>query len=130
MPRQGWIPFRGWKIGYDLTGMPVYPLYLGDVVNQARKAREFTAGMQFADFVADERTTYAVIRALEIIGEATRRTSADTLGRYPQIPWSRIVGLRNLLIYNYDDVQRVLGNPKGTAACRFTGYGKKPLIVP
>ena len=88
-----------------MTGMPVYPLYLGDVVNQARKAREFTAGMQFADFVADERTTYAVIRALEIIGEATRRTSADTLGKYPQIPWSRIVGLRNLLIHNYDDVQ-------------------------
>ena len=61
--------------------------------------------MQFSDFVADEETTYAVIRALEIIGEATRRTSAETLGRYPQIPWPRIVGLRNLLIHNYDEVR-------------------------
>ena len=75
------------------------------MVNQARKAQEFTAGLQFADFVADEKTTYAVIRALEIIGEAVRRTSADTLERYPQIPWPRIVGLRNLLIHNYDDVR-------------------------
>ena len=87
-----------------MTGLPVYPLYLGDVVDQARKAQEFTAGMQFAEFVADERTTYAVIRALEIIGEATRRTSADTLGLYPQVPWPSIVGLRNLLIHNCDDV--------------------------
>ena len=85
--------------------LPGYPLYLGDVANQARKALEFTAGMQFSDFDADEKTTYAVIRALEIIGEATRRTSAETLGRYPQIPWPRIVGLRNLLIHNYDEVR-------------------------
>ena len=85
--------------------LPGYPLYLVDVINQARKALEFTAGMQFSDFVADEKTTYAVIRALEIIGEATRRTSAETLGRYPQIPWPRIVGLRNLLIHNYDEVR-------------------------
>ena len=85
--------------------MTSLPLYLGDVVNQARKAQEFMAGMQFADFAADEKTIYAVIRALEIIGEATRRTSADTLERYPQIPWPRIVGLRNQLIHNYDDVQ-------------------------
>ena len=61
--------------------------------------------MEYADFVADEKTAYAVIRALEIIGEATRRTPADTLGRYPQIPWARIVGLRNRLIHNYDDVR-------------------------
>ena len=88
-----------------MTSLPTYPLYLGDVVNQARKAQEFTSAMSFADFVADEKTTYAVIRALEIIGEATRRTSSDTLGRYPQVPWPRIVGLRNLLIHNYDEVR-------------------------
>lgn len=66
-----------------MTISPGYPLYLGDIISQARKAREFTADMQLADFVADEKTAYAVIRALEIIGEATRRTSADTLAYYP-----------------------------------------------
>ena len=51
-----------------------YPDYLGDVVYAAEKAQEFTAGMDFPDFTADDKTVLAVIRTVEIMGEATGRT--------------------------------------------------------
>ena len=57
--------------------------------------------MDYTEFLADEKTVYAVIRCLEIIGEAVRQTSPEALNRYPQIPWSEIIGFRNQLIHNY-----------------------------
>ncbi len=60
--------------------------------------------MDFAAFTADDKTVYAVIRAVEIMGEATNRTSRDVLNRHPDIPWSNIVGMRNIVIHNYDKV--------------------------
>lgn len=68
------------------------------------KVQEFTDGMDFAAFTADDKTVYAVIRAVEIMGEATNRTSRDVLNRHPDIPWSNIVGMRNIVIHNYDKV--------------------------
>ena len=46
----------------------------------------------------------ALVRLLEIVGEAASRTPADERYQYPQIPWGEIVGLRNLLIHGYDSV--------------------------
>ncbi len=60
--------------------------------------------MDFAAFTADDKTAYAVIRAVEIMGEATNRTSRDVLHRYPSIPWGNIVGMRNIVIHDYDRV--------------------------
>ena len=60
--------------------------------------------MDFAAFTADDKTVYAVIRAVAIMGEATNRTSRDVLNRYPDIPWANIVGMRNIVIHNYDKV--------------------------
>ena len=79
-----------------------YPNYRGDVVYAAEKAREFTAGMDFTDFTADDKTVFAVIRTIEIMGEATGRTPSEVLRCYPQIPWRRIVDMRNRVIHNYD----------------------------
>ncbi len=78
--------------------------YLGHVAQAAEKIVEFTAGMDYADFAADDKTVYAVIRAVEIMEEATKRTSSDVLARYPGIPWTDIVGMRNIVIHNYNDV--------------------------
>ncbi len=47
--------------------------YLQDIVDAAAKARSFVAGMDFQQFADDDKTSFAVIRALEIIGEATKR---------------------------------------------------------
>jgi uncharacterized protein with HEPN domain len=87
-----------------LTEQYVYPDYLGDIVNTAEKAMEFATGMDFTEFLSDDKTKFAVIRCLEIIGEATRQTSSDTLSGYPQIPWRKIVDTRNNLIHNYRNV--------------------------
>ena len=78
-----------------------HPNYLGDIVDAAEKCLEFVDDMDFTDFLADEKTVYAVIRCLEIIGEAARQTSSEVLSMYPQIPWPEVIGFRNQLIHNY-----------------------------
>lgn len=50
-----------------------YCLYIRDILENIRKAMEFTEGMSFQDFVKDEKTVYAVLRCIEIIGEASKK---------------------------------------------------------
>ena len=64
-----------------------------------RPCRSFS--MDLSAFSADRRTNLAVVRALEIVGEATRHIPASTRRRYPQIPWQDMVAMRNKLIHEY-----------------------------
>ncbi len=57
--------------------------------------------MTYEDFENDERTVDAVIRNLEIIGEAARNIPDEFRNKYSDIPWRRIVGLRNVVIHEY-----------------------------
>jgi len=66
----------------------------------------FTEGYSRNDFVADDKTVQAVCRCLEIVGEAATRTPADLRERFSEIPWPRLVALRNRLIHAYFDVDR------------------------
>ncbi len=75
--------------------------YLRDIVDAADKAADFTAGMSFDDFLADPKTAYATIRALEIIGEATKRIPEDFRARYPSVPWREMAGMRDKLTHDY-----------------------------
>jgi uncharacterized protein with HEPN domain len=75
--------------------------YLIDVLENADKAMRFVAGMTFTDFSTDEKTIYAVIRALEVIGEASKHIPPDWRIRYPAIPWRAIAGTRDKLIHEY-----------------------------
>lgn len=65
---------------------------------------EFTEGVAYEDFVADEKTVYAVVRALEIVGEATKRIPQGVRDRHPQIPWRSMAGIRDKLIHDYVNV--------------------------
>ena len=78
-----------------------YNDYLLDIVENCDKATRFLRGVSFDAFVADEEKTYAVVRALEIIGEAARHIPPDLRARYPAIPWSQAAGMRDKVIHDY-----------------------------
>lgn len=75
--------------------------YLDDMLEHAGKVQAFVGGMAWSEFQADEKTRFATIRAIEVIGEAARRIPADTQARYPAIPWKHIIGMRNVLAHDY-----------------------------
>jgi uncharacterized protein with HEPN domain len=75
--------------------------YLLDILIAARKAVGFVEGMTWAEFAQSELHQNALIRPLEIIGEAARRTSIETQQAHPEIPWQQMIGMRNRLIHEY-----------------------------
>jgi len=75
--------------------------YLADILDSAHKALHFIEGMDFPQFEADDRTAYAVIRALEIIGEATKRIPQSEREKHPQVPWRSMAAMRDKLIHGY-----------------------------
>jgi uncharacterized protein with HEPN domain len=75
--------------------------FLEDMLEHAEKARAFVGPMAWAEFEADEKTRFATIRALEIVGEAAHRVPAEVRNLHPGIPWPQIVGMRNVLAHDY-----------------------------
>jgi len=75
--------------------------YLEDVLDAAAKIREYTAGLTLATFRKDPRTVDAVVRNLEIIGEAIKNVPEELRSQHPEVTWRRIAGLRDLLIHQY-----------------------------
>jgi uncharacterized protein with HEPN domain len=75
--------------------------YLLDIVIAARQALRFLEGMTWEAFEQSELHQSAVMRPLEIIGEAARRISQQTREAHPEIPWAQMIGLRNRLIHEY-----------------------------
>ena len=61
----------------------------------------YTQGMNIEDFLADERTFDAVMRNLQIIGEATKNVPLEIRNRYPEVEWRKIAGLRDVLAHAY-----------------------------
>ncbi len=77
---------------------------LADIRDSAAKAQAFVAGMDFAGFAADDKTVYAVVRALEIVGEAAKRIPDDIRNQAPTLPWRSMAGMRDKLIHDYVSV--------------------------
>lgn len=80
-------------------------VYLLDMLIAARKALIFVEGMDRNEFNDNEVIQNAVIRPLEIIGEAASRISTAFRKSHPEIPWKEIIGLRNRLIHEYFRVE-------------------------
>jgi uncharacterized protein with HEPN domain len=70
-----------------------YTDYLEDILDAVAKAKQFVQDVDFEAFRANEEKVFAVIRALEIIGEAAKNIPKSTRGRYTEIPWEDIVGM-------------------------------------
>lgn len=80
------------------------PQYLLDILEAARLACGYLAGKTEEEFYHDVEKQDAVIRRLEIIGEAARRISEETKNTMPDLPWKEMVGMRNFLVHEYDGV--------------------------
>jgi uncharacterized protein with HEPN domain len=74
---------------------------LRDILEASLKAIGFVEGMGADELEEDDKTEYAVIRALEIVGEAARRIPAPYREEHPQIPWAEMAGMRDKLIHDY-----------------------------
>jgi len=75
--------------------------YLQDILDTIDIAQQFVAGMTFADFQADQKTVFAVIRAIEVIGEAVKKLPNELRCKYTSIEWRAMAGMRDRLIHNY-----------------------------
>jgi uncharacterized protein with HEPN domain len=75
--------------------------YLLDIVEAIHWSREFVEGLSYEAFLADKKSQDAVIRNLEIIGEATKQLSGEIRAENGQIPWRKMAGLRDRLIHDY-----------------------------
>jgi len=81
-----------------------YTLFLNDIKNAIISIESFVEGMNFEQFINDDKTSSAVIRKFEIIGEATKNIPENIREKYSQIPWKEIAGMRDKLIHAYSEV--------------------------
>lgn len=75
--------------------------YLQDILDAMVKAEEFITGLHYDAFQRDDKTVFAVVRALEIIGEATKKIPASVRRRHSDVPWKNLAGMRDKLIHDY-----------------------------
>lgn len=80
--------------------------YLEHIFERANKIISFTDGMTEDDFLKDEKTQSAVIRELEVIGEASKRISDEFKNNNNAIPWKLMSGMRDVLIHDYEGVDK------------------------
>ncbi|MHA1816806.1 MAG: HepT-like ribonuclease domain-containing protein, partial [Candidatus Heimdallarchaeaceae archaeon] len=79
----------------------IYSDYLEDIIESILKIEEFTKDMDYIQFKDDSKTSYAVIRAFEIIGEAAKKIPNEIKSKYANLPWKEIAGMRDKLIHAY-----------------------------
>ena len=79
-------------------------LRLQDMLAAAREAQGFATGKTENNLTFDRQLTLALLKCVEIIGEAAVRMSEDTRSHYPTLPWADIIGMRNRLVHVYFDI--------------------------
>ncbi len=81
-------------------------LYVKDILENMQDASEFIRGMSYEQFAADKRTVNAVLRSIEIIGEAAKNVPEEIRAKYPQVPWKEMAGMRDKVIHFYFGVDK------------------------
>ncbi|MDI6821679.1 MAG: DUF86 domain-containing protein [Actinomycetota bacterium] len=75
--------------------------YIEDIIGAMDKAVSFVENISYEEFAKDDKTVFAVVRALEIIGEAVKNIPDDYRKKYPEIPWKDMAGMRNKVTHEY-----------------------------
>jgi uncharacterized protein with HEPN domain len=81
--------------------MRIPMLYIADIINSINRIEEYTGGVDYDSFLNSQMMVDAVIRNLEIIGEAAGNVPNELKDKYNEIPWQEMKGLRNVLIHEY-----------------------------
>ena len=79
-------------------------IYIDHILNSINRILDYISGKDQEAFEADLVTQDAVVRQLEVIGEATKRVSKELRSKNPDVPWSDMAGMRDVLIHDYIDV--------------------------
>lgn len=78
-----------------------YRDYIKDILDSINDIENFTRGMAFKKFLKDKKTVNAVIRSIEIIGEASKKIPNSLKKKYIKIPWKKMAGMRDKVIHEY-----------------------------
>lgn len=76
-------------------------LYIRDIIRNMKEAEEFVQGMSQAEFAADKKTFNAVLRSIEVIGEAAKYVPESIRQQNPDVPWREMAGMRDKVIHFY-----------------------------
>jgi uncharacterized protein with HEPN domain len=77
---------------------------LQQMLDHAQEAIRFASGKSEADVVSDRLLQLALVKLVEVVGEAAKRVSPDVQAQFSDIPWKAIVGMRNRLVHGYDEI--------------------------
>ncbi len=78
-----------------------YRDYLQDILDSISETREFVGNMSYEEFIKDKKTVNAVVRSIEVIGEAAKNIPQAMRDKYPDVPWKKMAGMRDKLIHEY-----------------------------
>jgi len=81
-------------------------LYIEDILQNMRDAEEFIQGFSYDQFASDKKTLNAVLRSIEVIGEAAKKVPDEMRAKYPLVPWKEMAGMRDKVIHFYFGVDR------------------------
>ncbi len=78
--------------------------FLQDILDATAEIEDFVAGVDFTDFVSDREKVLAVVKLLEVIGEAVKQIPHEKRSLYHEIPWKSVAGMRDILVHHYWEI--------------------------